>query len=171
MSFESRINRFCKTHPNAPRDHILASRLLFRTARLLHEHIDRALAPFSLNMSQYLVLSMLAADEGDPSSPSEVGSTLDATRTQMTRTLDALQAQGLIRRRTNEQDRRSLEIELTEAGRQMVEDAAPAVHAVYAQTWSAVAPEERAITRSSLQRLHTELESPQSGTHLKPERP
>ncbi|HEU0230298.1 MAG TPA: MarR family transcriptional regulator [Burkholderiaceae bacterium] len=161
MSFESRISRFCKTHPNAPREHILASRLLFRTARLLHERIDLALAPFSLNMSQYLVLSMLAADEGEPSSPSEVGSTLDATRTQMTRALDALQAQGLIRRRASAQDRRSLELELTEAGRQMVENAAPAVHAVYAQAWSAVKPADRTVTTSSLQRLHTGLESTQ----------
>lgn len=162
MSFESRINRFCQARPGAPRDDILATRLLFRTARLLREHIDQALAPFSLNMSQYLVLSMLAADDGEPSSPSEVGNTLDATRTQMTRMLDALQAQGLIRRRTSTHDRRSLELELTAAGRQMVDDAAPAVHNVYAQAWSAIAPRERDATTSSLQRLHSRLESGQS---------
>jgi MarR family transcriptional repressor of emrRAB len=161
MSFESRINRFCQAHPEAPRDDILATRLLFRTARLLRERIDQALAPFSLNMSQYLVLSMLVADEGEPSSPSEIGNTLDATRTQMTRMLDALQSQGLIRRRANAQDRRSLELELTAAGRRVVKTAAPAVHAVYAHAWSAVAPRDRAATIASLQRLHAGLESGQ----------
>ena len=159
MSFESRIDRFCKAHPGAPREDILATRLLFRTARLLHERIDRTLAPFSLNMSQYLVLSMLAADEGEPSSPSEVGATLDATRTQMTRILDALQTQGLIRRRASEQDRRSLELELTAAGRRMVEKAAPAVHAAYVRVWAFVGPQDRAVTTAGLKQLHAGLES------------
>jgi len=162
MSFESRIDRFCETHPGAPREDILATRLLFRTARLLRGHIDQALAPFSLNMSQYLVLSMLAADAGEPSSPSEVGNTLDATRTQMTRLLDALQAQGLVRRRASVHDRRSLELELTAAGRRVVDKVAPVVHAAYAQAWSAVGPRDRAITTASLQRLHGGLEAGQS---------
>ena len=41
MSFERRIDRFCAEYPEAPRDLILASRLLLRSARLLRQHIEQ----------------------------------------------------------------------------------------------------------------------------------
>ncbi|WP_427306007.1 MarR family winged helix-turn-helix transcriptional regulator [Cupriavidus sp. H39] len=162
MSFEQRIHRFCASHPEAPRDLILASRLLLRTARLLRGHIDQALAAFELDMSQYLVLSMLAADEGDPSIPSELGATLDATRTQMTRLLDGLEARGLLRRRASASDRRSLELTLTPAGRRLLERAAPAVHAAYGETWAPLGAGGLASATRALTQLHQTLEGLQS---------
>ena len=157
-SFESRIDRFCQAHPEAPREDILATRLLFRTTQLLRAHIDRALAPYSLNMSQYLVLSLLSTDRSDPSSPSELSHTLDATRTQMTRFLDSLQSRGLVRRIASEQDRRSLELELTSTGRDLLRQAVPAVHRAYRQAWSVLAGGERDQASRNLQRLYANLQ-------------
>lgn len=162
MSFEQRIDRFCASHPEAPRDLILASRLLLRTARLLRGHIDQALAPFELDMSQYLLLSMLAADDGQPSMPSELGTTLDATRTQMTRQLDGLEARGLLRRRASASDRRSLELTLTPAGRRLLERAAPAVHAAYGEAWAPLGAGGLAGATRALTQLHQTLEGLQS---------
>ncbi|SOY58362.1 putative transcriptional Regulator, MarR family [Cupriavidus taiwanensis] len=162
MSFEQRIDRFCASHPEAPRDLILASRLLLRTARLLRSHIDRALAPVALDMSQYLVLSMLAVDEGEPSMPSELSATLDATRTQMTRLLDGLEARGLLRRRASASDRRSLELTLTPAGRRLLERAAPAVHAAYGEAWAPLGASGLASATRTLALLHQTLETLQS---------
>jgi len=162
MSFESRIDRFCARHPGAPRDDILATRLLFRTARLLREHINQALAPFDLNMSQYLVLSMLSVDEGQPSSPSALGDTMDATRTQMTRILDSLQTRGLIKRRTSEQDRRSLDLELTPSGRKALEAAVPTVLDAYAQAWAVLDRDTQAAATAGLRQLHAGLDSTRS---------
>ncbi|UIF89527.1 MarR family winged helix-turn-helix transcriptional regulator [Cupriavidus sp. UYPR2.512] len=158
MSFEQRIDRFCASHPEAPRDLILASRLLLRTARLLRSHIDHALAPFELDMSQYLLLSMLAADENQPSMPSELGTTLDATRTQMTRLLDGLETRGLLRRRSSASDRRSLELTLTPAGRRLLERAAPAVHAAYGEAWAPLGAGGLAGATRALTQLHQTLE-------------
>jgi len=159
MSFEQRIERFCANHPEAPRDLILASRLLLRTARLLREHINRALTPFDLDISQYLVISMLAADEHQPSMPSELGTTIDATRTQMTRLLDGLEARGLVRRQASTQDRRSLELTLTAAGRRLLERAAPQVHAAYAEAWAPLGGSAMAATTRALTQLHQTLEA------------
>ncbi|WP_042880672.1 MarR family winged helix-turn-helix transcriptional regulator [Cupriavidus necator] len=159
MSFEQRIDRFCASHPEAPRDLILASRLLMRTARLLRSHIDQALAPFDLDMSQYLVLSMLAADEHQPSMPSELGATLDATRTQMTRLLDGLETRGLLRRQVSAHDRRSLELTLTPAGRRLLERAAPAVHAAYGQAWAPLGASGLAGATRALTQLHQTLQA------------
>lgn len=159
MSFEQRIDRFCASHPEAPRDLILASRLLMRTARLLRNHIDHALVPFDLDMSQYLVISMLSADEHQPSMPSELGTTLDATRTQMTRLLDGLEARGLLRRQVSASDRRSLELTLTAVGRRLLERAAPAVHAAYGRAWAPLGATGLAGATRALTQLHQTLEA------------
>ena len=107
LSFVARIDRFCQRHPGAPREAILASRLLFHTARALRRAIGEALAPFDLSMEQYLVLSLLSTDEDVPSSPSALCEALDATRTQMTRLLDPLEARGLLGRRPRGEDRQT----------------------------------------------------------------
>ena len=120
MPFEQRIARFCAEYPDAPHDLMLASRLLLRSARLLRHHIERALAPHALDMGQYLVMSLLVADGGQPTMPSELGVAIDATRTQMTRLIDGLEARGLVQRKTSTQDRRSLELTLTAEGRALL---------------------------------------------------
>jgi MarR family transcriptional repressor of emrRAB len=157
MSFEARIDRFCAGHPEAPRDLILASRLMQRTARLLRAHIERALAPFELDMSQYLAICLLATDENEPSMPSELGTAIDATRTQMTRLMDGLVARGLVRRRASAQDRRNMELMLTSAGRALLERAAPAVHAAYAEAWKPLGDSGLASASRALNRLHQHL--------------
>ncbi|WP_420998105.1 MarR family winged helix-turn-helix transcriptional regulator [Cupriavidus sp. 30B13] len=157
MSFEDRIDRFCATHPEAPRDLILASRLLLRTARLLRTHIDRALAPFELDLQQYLAISMLATDEAQPTLPSELGLTLDATRTQMTRLMDGLEARGLVRRNASALDRRATELVLTAAGHRLLERAAPAVHAAYAEAWQPLGESGLGTATRALNRLHKNL--------------
>jgi len=162
MSFETRIDRICADNPAAPRDLILATRLLMRTARLLREHIDRALVPFDLNMSQYLAMSMLLADEGKPTMPSELGLTLEATRTQVTRLLDGLEARELVRRHASTQDRRSLELSLTPAGRRLLARAGPVVHAAYGEAWTGVDNQGLANVTRALGQLHQTLGTLQS---------
>lgn len=156
-SFESRIDRFCALHPQAPREAILASRLLARVARALEERINEALAPFTLDRRQYLALAMLAADEKTPTIPSELGTTLDATRVQITRLLDDLVARGLVARQPSSQDRRSLELTLTAAGRKLLARAAPQVHAAYQACWSALAADEQTDTVAALRKLYEAL--------------
>jgi MarR family transcriptional repressor of emrRAB len=159
MSFERRIDRFCAEHPEAPRDLILASRLLLRTARLLRHHIERALAPYDLDLNQYLVISLLAIDASEPTMPSELGMTIDATRTQMTRLIDGLEARGLVRRKTSEHDRRSLELTLSPAARALLEKVAPVVHAAYAEAWAPIGKSGLAAATRDLSRLHQHLVS------------
>ncbi|MCJ0762005.1 MarR family winged helix-turn-helix transcriptional regulator [Variovorax terrae] len=158
MTFEERIDRFCAHHPQAPRDFILGSRLLLRTARLLRQHAQRALAPLALDLEQYLVLSMLATDREKLSMPSELGTVLDATRTQMTRLLDGLESRDLVRRHASAHDRRSLELELTAAGQRLLKRAAPLVHEAYTQAWTALEPAAFASTSRSLAQVHARLQ-------------
>ncbi|MWL90677.1 MULTISPECIES: MarR family winged helix-turn-helix transcriptional regulator [unclassified Cupriavidus] len=157
MSFERRIDRFCADNPDAPRDLILASRLLLRSARLMRQHIERALAPYDLDLNQYLVISMLAIDASEPTMPSELGMSIDATRTQMTRLVDGLETRGLVRRKPAAHDRRSLELSLTPAARALLKRAVPVVHAAYAEAWGPLGKTELATTIRGLTTLHSHL--------------
>ncbi|MNK89833.1 Transcriptional repressor MprA [compost metagenome] len=157
MPFEQRIARFCAEYPDAPHDLMLASRLLLRSARLLRHHIERALAPHALDMGQYLVMSLLLADGGQPTMPSELGVAIDATRTQMTRLIDGLEARGLVQRKTSTQDRRSLELTLTAEGRALLDRAAPAVHAAYGEAWAPLGKDRLADVTRDLAQLHQNL--------------
>ncbi|MBV8273206.1 MAG: MarR family transcriptional regulator [Cupriavidus sp.] len=163
MSFERRIDRFCADHPEAPRDLILASRLLLRSARLLRQHIERALAAHDLDLNQYLVISMLAIDASEPTMPSELGMAIDATRTQMTRLIDGLEARGLVRRRASQHDRRTLELSLTPAAHALLERAAPAVHAAYGEAWAPIGKAGLAGATRDLSRLHQHLVALEAG--------
>ena len=58
----------------------------------------------------------------------------------------------------SQQDRRSLELELTPAGRELLRKAVPAVHRAYWQAWSALGGGERDQASRHLQRLYAHLQ-------------
>jgi MarR family transcriptional repressor of emrRAB len=89
--------------------------------------------------------------------PSELGVAIDATRTQMTRLIDGLEARGLVQRKTSTQDRRSLELTLTAEGRALLERAAPAVHAAYGEAWAPLGKDRLADVTRDLAQLHQNL--------------
>jgi len=139
MSFEDDLRRALERHAGAPVPEILATRLLLRAAALLRQRMDAALAHDGLDMRGYLALAAIALHEGRALRPSDLSVSLDATRTQVTRLLDALAAQKLVTRAPSREDRRALDLKLTAAGARKLARCMPKVHAVYAQAWSGVA--------------------------------
>ncbi|BCL75448.1 MarR family transcriptional regulator [Jeongeupia sp. HS-3] len=153
MEFEARIERICAANPDAPRDAIIASRRLFRAAHLLERRVNAALAQFKLEMREYLALTLLASNIDDPMSPTELSVTLDASRTQITRLLDVLEKRGLLERTPSASDRRGLELNLTEAGRSLQQQAVPEVYAAYEACWQLVEPAMRPMLLVTLGRI------------------
>lgn len=136
MDFEQRLGLLLSGMADAPKGAILVSRLVFRVGHLLEAHIDAALVPSGLRMRQYLALALLSGAPSESLTPSELGITLDATRTQVTRLLDGLEAQGLVLRRHSALDRRSLDLSVTDAGQALLEQVRPVVHGAYVQAWA-----------------------------------
>jgi MarR family transcriptional repressor of emrRAB len=159
MSFESRLDRLLAGKPEELADAVRASRLVFRVAHLLQSRIDAALAPLGIDMREYLAL-VLVGDDAQALRPSDVGATLDATRTQVTRLVDGLEARGLVRRTPNAADRRSLQLEPTPAGKALTRRAAQAVHPAYAAAWAGLGPEATRRTLRALGRVHATLSGP-----------
>ncbi len=87
-------------------------------AELDHELAqDKRLAPLEMSAAQYIIVANLAAGPGEPKSAAELCKVISYDAGAMTRMLDRLEAKGLIRRTRSSQDRRLLNLELTEEGR------------------------------------------------------
>ena len=84
-----------------------------RTALL--DALDRDLAQYDISAAQLIVLSMVA--NGDAVSAAGLCRTISYDPGAMTRMVDRLEQKGLIRRVANPEDRRSMKLELTTAGR------------------------------------------------------
>ncbi|MDM0112482.1 MarR family transcriptional regulator [Variovorax sp. J22R133] len=157
MSRPSRLDRLLSGRPPEVANAIAASRMLFRVAHLLEARIDEALKPLGIDMREYLALVLIADDAVEPVRPSDLSTTLDATRTQVTRLLDGLEKKGLAQRLPGRGDRRSLELSLTDAARDLLRRAAPSVHEGYQAGWGAIGAEGTRQSLGVLRRLHKEL--------------
>src|SRR5579864_9795199 len=76
---------------------------------------DRRLAPLELSAAQFIVIASLAGEGAKSAADLCKGISYDAGA--MTRMLDRLEGKGLIRRSRSAQDRRLMNLELTEEGR------------------------------------------------------
>ena len=78
---------------------------------------DKRLAPLEMSAAQYIIVANLAIGPGEPKSAADLCKVISYDAGAMTRMLDRLEAKGLIRRTRSAQDRRLLNLELTEEGR------------------------------------------------------
>ena len=78
---------------------------------------DRRLAPLEMSAAQWIIVANLAAGPGEPKSAADLCKLISYDAGAMTRMLDRLEAKGLIRRTRSSQDRRLVNLELTEEGR------------------------------------------------------
>ncbi len=97
-----------------------------RTADMLFDQIGRLLRPLNVSAAGGLVLGILR-DHGSMS-PSELGERLIVTRATVTGLLDSLEQRGFVRRSPNPADRRSLVVEITPAGLEVLQELRTIVH-------------------------------------------
>lgn len=100
---------------------------IYRIARLMGDRVERAYAPFGIGRGEFDVLATLRrAGEPHTLSPSQMSTTLMLTTGGMTGRLDKLERAGLVRRVPDPGDRRALLAQLTEKGRELVDEAVEA---------------------------------------------
>lgn len=87
--------------------------------------LDRETAPLGLTARQWRPIIMLAS--GKANTPAELARLNNIDTGAMTRTLDRLEAKGLIRRTRSQEDRRVVNIELTELGHEKAAGIPPCI--------------------------------------------
>lgn len=89
--------------------------LVNRVRTEMFDAIDRELAPLEVTAAQYVILSQIYYGMADSCSGLCKGISYDPGA--MTRMIDRLEAKGLLRRVRNADDRRAVNLELTDEGR------------------------------------------------------
>ena len=125
---------------------------LRRTARRLTQAYDQAMRPTGLRLTQYSVLANVVRTGG--LSVTDLAERLAMDRTTLTRNLQPLERQGLIRIAPGT-DRRSRAVEITEEGREAYEAALPRWRAAERQFRRTMSQAEAAELRRLLDRALT----------------
>jgi MarR family transcriptional regulator for hemolysin len=92
---------------------------LTRTARLVHQGFERAMAAAGASASTWQVLLLVRSRQWD--TQSSLASALGVTGATVTHHLNALDEQGLVRRSRDTGNRRTQQVELTAAGEALFE--------------------------------------------------
>ena len=132
-TIEETVERMRRNWPEASADQAGRVMTLTRNARLIQDAAQAALQAFGLTRSEFELLAALRSHAlPHRLTPSDLYDAMLMSSGGMTKLLKGVEARGLVSRPAGEGDRRSRPIELTPAGRDLVERAMPAVQAAEA---------------------------------------
>nr|WP_314256570.1 MarR family transcriptional regulator [uncultured Devosia sp.] len=125
-------------------------------ARLLVRELDRQLSPLGLSPAHMPVLMALEAGDMTQKAIAEQASVEQAT---MTATLNRMERDGLVTRRPNPQDGRSMLVALTPLARAKLPEVAQAVNTINAHATEGLTQGEQDQYRSLLGKIILSLEA------------
>lgn len=120
-------------------------------ASALRKDLDRQLAPFDITSAQWAILEVCY--RGEANSPSALARVIPVDTAAISRQLDKLREKRLIRRRRLTSDRRTIRVELTEEGRELVPKLAPLVQANNSKFLEGITEDEQAALSAIIQKM------------------
>jgi DNA-binding MarR family transcriptional regulator len=137
--------------------------LMSRVVTAFTQEIERQFEPSGLTNAQWKPLFKLAYTNTSTVAELARQCTLDAGG--MTRLLDRLEAKGLCQRERSEQDRRVVNLALTDAGREAVKDIPVVLSRVHNSYLAGFSHEEWQTLKSFLQRILDNAQAVQAEAH------
>ena len=125
--------------------------LLSRAARSMKRALDAKLSEYAITSTQYVVLEKLW--ETDGLSLTELGKSLDFDGTTITGISDRMERDGLLERRRESEDRRVVNIFLTDKGKKLKEKLAHCASDVNSAALESLSKTERAHIGTMLERI------------------
>lgn len=126
-------------------------RTLGNTVRMLRARVDRALQHVGLRLGQFQVLSYLWKEDG--LTPRQIALRLDVEMPTVTRTVQRMVRDGLVRREAHQSDARSVRIYLTKRGSELEPVLESILDREKEQALHGFSPEERATLVRMLDRI------------------
>ncbi len=105
---------------------------LINAGRAIEQSLEEALTPIGLSLAKFGALTHLV-EAGEPLSLSECAKKMTCVRSNITQLMDRLEADGLVRRIKDPQDRRTVKAALTRLGRERQSAGAKEVARVQAE--------------------------------------
>ncbi|GGI16783.1 MAG: MarR family transcriptional regulator [Oxalicibacterium faecigallinarum] len=141
-SFEKtdhRIARCTERMPDYPTQLVTLNRLAYHLQKRTQDQLNAAMKKHGMTTVSYTVLMVLYGSDDETQRASELSDACSEKPANLTRICDDLEKQGLIKRRFSVEDRRSVVISLTAAGRKRVEQIAPEYWAILHKTYDSIA--------------------------------
>lgn len=138
--------------PASPRAGYPLVVFLVRVARVIEERVDGSLGEIGLSVAKLAVLSHLVASES-PLPLGELATRLSCVRSNVTQLIDRMEADGLVRRVDDPNDRRAVHAKLTEEGRERHREGMRRVASLEERLTEQFTDEERASLRALLTKL------------------
>ncbi len=91
----------------------------------IDQHLDERLRPFGLDLGEYEILVRLSESDGRRMRMSDLADAARQSRSRLTHTVSRMEKKGLILRTPCPDDRRGVIAQLTEAGVDLLTEAAP----------------------------------------------
>lgn len=159
---ESQLKRqgdsFEEEFPGASRSASDCSINVARTGSLVLAELTRRRRPYvDISVAAFQVLAIIEG-EGKPLPPSVVADRMVTTTGTMTSLIDTLVRRGLVRRLPHPEDRRMLLIDITDAGRDVVDLILPVTHRATKEMFRDLSEPERQQLLSLLARVQQRIE-------------
>jgi DNA-binding MarR family transcriptional regulator len=133
-------------------------------SRRFHRALDETLTDFNLDYAEYKLLGLLTREgEVYRSSPGKLARVMELSSGAMTNRLDRLEQAGLVRRLPDPNDRRGIQVELTEKGKRLYEDAIGVQGRKESLVAAALTNTEKKQLNALLRRLMIEFERAEGG--------
>lgn len=133
-----RIARCSARLPDHPEHLVTLSRLAYHIQKRKQDKLSVVMKKHGLSTVSYTALMVLYGSDQETQRASELGEACAEKPANLTRICNELEQQGLIKRCFGQEDRRSVQITLTAAGRKCVEKVAPDYWAILRQTYAGI---------------------------------
>lgn len=131
---------------------------LLRVASDVIENLDACLARHDLLQGRWWVLILLMREQNLTASPSVLAEKAGVTRATMTGLLDSLERTGLIERIPHDEDRRMLNVRLTEKGQQRLDEVMPDYYSRVALVMKELSEKDRNLLMEMLQKVGSRVD-------------
>jgi MarR family transcriptional repressor of emrRAB len=150
---EERISRINQRLPSNTLQNTIIIHLIKHLYKWLAEVMNNQLRTTDLNPVSFFTLLMLYSAVDSSVNPSELSTCTGETRTNMTRICNELEALGLIGRTPSPNDRRRVDLLLTEQGVEQVETLLPRFRDQASTVFAALSDEEKDLLEALLKKL------------------
>ena len=130
---------------------------LLRTGDAVFAAEGAYLAKHDISQGRFMVLMLLNRCSDQPSTPAELADEAGVTRATMTGLVDTLEKDGLVTRKNDSEDRRTVQVQLTTAGRKLLDQMLPGYFASVTKMMQPLNKSERTQLVTLLQKIQRGL--------------
>ncbi len=153
-----RIERCGVRMPDHPKQLVSLSRLAYHIQKRTQDQLNAVMRNHGLTGVSYTALMVLYGSDDETQRASDLGEACSEKPANLTRICNDLERLGFIKRRFSQEDRRSVDISLTSAGRKCVEHVSPEYWDILQQTYAGISAKDLALQETMLKQQLNNLE-------------